>query len=105
MTKQKLRQDYYQLLSANTQSLDVQTLMTLTRQLILFYQPDNEKDEQYVEQYISQSALLMSSMFCISDRDLQDSWIWLCSLLIKRVLLPSMDRGYDRHLMLRIMLY
>ena len=74
--------------------------MTLTRQLILFYQPNNDRDEQYAEQYISQSALLIPSMFCILDRDLQDSWIWLCSLLIKRVLLPRMDRGYNKHLIL-----
>lgn len=67
--------------------------MTLTRQLIWFYQPDNEADNQHLDQYLAQIAPIMRSMFCISDRQVQDSWLWLCSLLIKRVLLPSIDRG------------
>ncbi|KAL9543299.1 hypothetical protein MBANPS3_008177 [Mucor bainieri] len=97
LTKQALRRDFVQLLSSMTDSsnsaADKQTWMTLTRQLIWFYQPDNEADNHHLDRYLAQVAPIMRSMFCIADRALQDSWLWLCSLLIKRVLLPSIDRG------------
>ncbi|CEP08172.1 hypothetical protein [Parasitella parasitica] len=92
-TRQQLRQEFHQLLSANTQSFDPKTLMALTRQLIFFYQTREEEDAQCLEQYVSKTTPLMRSMFCIPNKDVEDSWIWLCSLLIKRVLLPSMNRG------------
>ncbi|KAL7326000.1 ubiquitin-protein ligase (E3) [Mucor circinelloides] len=94
LTKQALRHDFDQLLSSTTANgMDMQTWMTLTRQLIWFYQPNNEADNHHVNQYIAQAAPIMRSMFSIVDRDVQDTCLWLCCLLIKRVLLPSMDKG------------
>jgi hypothetical protein len=71
----------------------------MTRQLLLFYQPTAEKDNFYLEQYIS---LLLSpisnrtshlnEMFGINDKETLDSWIWLACLLIKKVLLQSIER-------------
>ncbi|CAO3619946.1 unnamed protein product [Mucor fragilis] len=93
LTKQVLRHDFHQLLSSADSSTDKQTWMALTRQLIWFYQRGNEADNYHLNQYLAQVAPTMRTMFCISDREEQDSWIWLCSLLIKRVLLPSIDGG------------
>lgn len=63
----------------------------MTRQLLVFYQ--KEKDQIYLEQYI---ALLtptqLHEIFNIQDKDVIDSWVWLACLLIKKALLPSINR-------------
>jgi hypothetical protein len=88
-----LRLEFEQLLTTKKQSeIESRVIMTLTRQLVLFYQPKIEKDNIYLESYISLllSPGVLNEMYTIKDKEVLDSWIWLTCLLIKKVLLQSL---------------
>ncbi|ORE07744.1 HECT-domain-containing protein [Rhizopus microsporus var. microsporus] len=69
-----------------------QFILTLTRALILFYQPEKDK-ERYLQPYIrlllskQTDKTLLEDMFMIAT----DSWTWLMCFLIKKVLLQTTD--------------
>lgn len=78
--------------TTNQANLESRVIMTLTRQLLMFYQPKIEGDTIYFEQYISLLLTpgVLNEMFNIKDKETLDSWIWLTCLLIKKVLLASL---------------
>ncbi|KAI9334179.1 hypothetical protein BD770DRAFT_402519 [Pilaira anomala] len=97
--RQQLRKEFEQLfLQLNESCTDEQQInivITLTRQLLVFYQTTQEKDKYYLEQYISilvsPTTSQLHQMFNIKDREMLDSWIGLVCLLIKKVVLPSIN--------------
>lgn len=80
--RQQERTEFTRLLSPNN-------ILTCTRQLLLFY--TNYTDNSYAEEYISTLEPHLQNMFQTQDREQLDSWVWLTCLLIKKVLLPSME--------------
>lgn len=90
MVRQETKNEFERQLSLNNDNV-----LTLTRQLLLFYTAytDNELLDRY-------NTLLLGprleSMFQIQDQEQLDSWIWQTCLLIKKVLLPSMETRYIR---------
>lgn len=63
-------------------------MLTLTRALILFYQPEKDKKDYlkpYVKLLIQKDTSLLQKMFMTA------SWTWLVRFLIKKVLLESLD--------------
>lgn len=99
--RQQLRLEFETLLTTTTttklaQHLDTEeqksNIFTLTRQIVLFYQPG--VDNKYLEEYINfmgSTPHLLGAMFDLKDEAQLDSWIWLTCLLIKRVLLKSTE--------------
>jgi hypothetical protein len=69
----------------------IEHIMTLTRQLLLIYQPskDNTLLDQYISLLLSPTTTYFNTLIHIKDKDLHDTWVWLICLLIKKVLLPS----------------
>ncbi|KAI8083325.1 uncharacterized protein B0P05DRAFT_51125 [Gilbertella persicaria] len=86
LIRQTLRHEFESVV--RTEPID---MITLTRQLLLFYQP--EKDTAYLEQYAAQLTVMPTG----------DSWVWLVCLLIKKVLLPSIKHPSASHLFSRLL--
>ncbi|GAA5813710.1 hypothetical protein MFLAVUS_007197 [Mucor flavus] len=100
--RQEQRKDFEQLLlqvnEACTDEQKINRIVTLTRQLLVFYQ--NEKDQIYLERYTALlTPTLLHEMFNIQDKEVIDSWVWLACLLIKKALLPSINRQSSSQLL------
>ncbi|KAG1456477.1 hypothetical protein G6F46_003782 [Rhizopus delemar] len=92
LVRQEIRAQFKKLLDefkAQSSSQDqVNSMLTLTRALILFYQPEKDKKDYlkpYVKLLIQKETSLLQKMFMTA------SWTWLVRFLIKKVLLESLD--------------
>ncbi|KAI7903093.1 uncharacterized protein BX663DRAFT_536455 [Cokeromyces recurvatus] len=94
LTRHEQRNEFQKILHS-AQFLNNETLLQLTRQLVLFYQIKNDEDCRLVDEYIAKiNHQKLKDMFHISNkREAVDSWVRLCCLMIKKVLLPNIENS------------